>query len=348
MAEQLKVLVVDDSAIYRSLVQGCLRDMPELRCVGTAHDGKDAIAKTEELRPDLILLDVEMPVMGGVDAIPRLRKIVPDAGIIMVSSLTTDGANVTMDALQAGAFDFVTKPQVKAGEDGFAALREPLAAVIAAFREGRLQRSRPAKVPPRAKERSKTPVIDVVAIGVSTGGPSALAELVPKLPADLRVPILIVQHMPARFTASLATSLDRRSKLRVFEAEEGRPLRGGEVLVAPGGKHLTVSAVNSEPFVKLTTTKPVSSFRPSVDVLFSSIADAMPGRALCLVMTGMGADGLEGVKAVRARGGWCIAQDQTSCAVYGMPRSVIEAGEADEVIALDAIPARIVEIAKVR
>ena len=348
MADQLKVLVVDDSAIYRSLVQGCLRDMPELRCVGTAHDGRDAIAKTKELRPDLILLDVEMPVMGGLEAIPELRKLVPDAGIIMVSSLTTDGANVTMESLQAGAFDFVTKPQVKAGEDGFAALREPLTAVIAAFREGRLQRARPARLLPRPKGRGKAPAIDVIAIGVSTGGPSALAELVPKLPPDLRVPVLIVQHMPARFTASLATSLDRRSKLRVFEAEEGRPIRAGEVLVAPGGKHLTVAVSDSEPFVRLTNTKPVSSFRPSVDVLFSSLAESLPGRSLCLVMTGMGADGLEGVKAVRARGGWCIAQDQASCAVYGMPRSVIEAGQADEVVGLDELAARIVEIAKTR
>ena len=348
MAEPLKVLVVDDSAIYRSLVQGCLRDIPDLRCVGTAHDGSEAIAKAAELQPDLILLDVEMPVMGGLEAMPKLRKLVPDAGIIMVSSLTVDGANVTMEALQAGAFDFVTKPQVKAGEDGFAALREPLAEVIAAFREGRLQRTRPAKLPPRPKQRGKAPVIDVVAIGVSTGGPSALAELIPKLPADLRVPVLIVQHMPARFTASLATSLDRRSKLRVFEAEEGRPLRAGEVLVAPGGKHLTVAASDSEPFARLTTTRPVSSFRPSVDVLFASLAESLPGRSLCLIMTGMGADGLEGVKAVRARGGWCIAQDQASCAVYGMPRSVIEAGEADEVVTLDDLPGRIVEIAKAR
>jgi two-component system chemotaxis response regulator CheB len=348
MAESLKVLVVDDSAIYRSLVQGCVRAMPELRCVGTAQDGKDAIAKTGQLRPDLILLDVEMPVMGGVAAIPRLRKLVPDAGIIMVSSLTTEGANVTMEALQAGAFDFVTKPQVRAGEDGFAALREPLSEVIAAFREGRLQRARPAKLPPKLASRSKAPVIDVVAIGVSTGGPSALAELLPKLPSDLRVPVLIVQHMPARFTASLASSLDRRSKLRVFEAEEGRPLRAGEVLVAPGGKHLTVAVNDSEPFVRLTTSQPVSSFRPSVDVLFASIAESLPGRSLCLVMTGMGADGLAGVKAVRARGGWCIAQNQASCAVYGMPRSVIEAGQADEVLALDELPARIVEIARTR
>src|SRR5512134_1483215 len=206
MASELKVLVVDDSAIYRSLVQGCVGDLPDLRCVGTAHDGSEAIAKAAELAPDLILLDVEMPVMGGLAAIPRLRKVVPDAGIIMISSLTTEGANVTVEALHAGAFDFVTKPQVKAGEDGFAALREPLAAAIEAFREGRLQRSRPAQVPTRARASGKTPVIDVVAIGVSTGGPSALAELVPKLPADLRVPILIVQHMPARFTGSLAES----------------------------------------------------------------------------------------------------------------------------------------------
>lgn len=349
MAEHLKVLIVDDSAIYRSLVQGCLRDMPDVKCVGTAVDGKDAIAKAGELRPDLILLDVEMPVMSGVEAMPKLRSLVPDAGIIMVSSLTTNGANITMDALQAGAFDFVTKPQVKAGEDGFAALREPLSAVIDAFREGRAQRTRPAQAPPKPRQpRGKVPVIDVIAIGCSTGGPSALAEMIPVLPADLRVPVLVVQHMPARFTASLATSLDRRSKLRVREAEEGRPLRAGEVLVAPGGKHLEVALQDSEPFLRLTTGKPVNSFRPSVDVLFKSLAVALPGRALCIVMTGMGADGLEGVKSVRQRGGWCIAQDQASCAVYGMPRSVIENGEADEVLALDALADRLQEIAKAR
>jgi two-component system chemotaxis response regulator CheB len=346
MAETLKVLIVDDSAIYRSLVQGCLREMPDLQCVGTAGDGKDAIAKAGELRPDLILLDVEMPVMGGVEAMPKLRQLLPNAGIIMVSSLTTNGANITMDALQAGAFDFVTKPQVKPGEDGFAALREPLSIVIDAFREGRAQRAKPAKVQKPKGARGKAPVIDAVAIGSSTGGPSALAEVIPMLPADLRVPVLIVQHMPARFTASLATSLDRRSKLRVREAEEGRPLRAGEVLVAPGGKHLEVAMQDSEPFVRLTTQKPVNSFRPSVDVLFKSLAVSMPGKALCIVMTGMGADGLEGVKAVRQGGGWCIAQDQASCAVYGMPRSVIEGGEADEVLALDAIAARIQGIAK--
>jgi two-component system chemotaxis response regulator CheB len=286
--------------------------------------------------------------MGGLAAIPRLRKVVPDAGIIMISSLTTEGANVTVEALQAGAFDFVTKPQVKAGEDGFAALREPLRTAIAAFRAGRLQPARPVQAPAKPRERGKAPAIDVIAIGVSTGGPSALAEILPKLPADLRVPILIVQHMPARFTGSLSDSLDKRAKLRVMEVEDGRPLRAGEVLIAPGGKHMIVSAANAEPCVRLTSTDPVNSFRPSVDVLFSSLAESLPGRSLCLIMTGMGADGLEGVKRVRARGGWCIAQDQASCAVYGMPRSVIEAGQADEVVALDEIPARITEIARSR
>ncbi len=348
MSAQLKILIVDDSAIYRSLIAGCVREIPDLHCVGLAHEGREAVAKARLLRPDLILLDVEMPVLSGLEAIPQLRAVAPDAGIIMISSLTTEGANVTMEALQAGAFDFVTKPRVKAGEDGFAALREPLRAVVAAFREGRLQRSRPAKLPPRPRERCKTPVIDVVAIGVSTGGPSALAELIPNLPPDLRVPVLVVQHMPARFTPSLAASLARRSKLRVLEAEDGRPLRAGEVLVAPGGRHLTISAANSEPFVRLTQSEPVNSFRPSVDVLFASLADSHPGRSLCLVMTGMGADGLAGVKKVRARGGWCIAQDQASCAVYGMPRSVVEAGQADEVLGLADLPARVAEIASTR
>src|SRR5262245_64119517 len=160
MAEQLKVLIVDDSAIYRSLVQGCIREMADLNCVGTAVDGKDAISKAQSLRPDVILLDVEMPVMGGVEAMPKLRQLLPQAGIIMVSSLTTNGANVTMDALQAGAFDFVTKPQVKAGEDGFAALREPLAAVISAFREGRAQRAKPTKLVKPAQARGKVPAIE--------------------------------------------------------------------------------------------------------------------------------------------------------------------------------------------
>jgi two-component system chemotaxis response regulator CheB len=343
MAEDLKVLVVDDSAIYRSLVRGCLREIDGVECVGAAHDGRDAIEKTRQLQPDVVLLDVEMPVMSGVEALPELFELNKDLGVIMVSCLTTVGADVTMEALQLGALDFVTKPQVKAGEDGFAALRDPLARVIAAFRESRKHRDATRAPAPRAKG-SKVPVVDAVAIGVSTGGPSALSELIPSLPGDLRVPVLVVQHMPARFTASLAESLDRKSKLRVAEAQDGQVLRAAEVLIAPGGEHMAIGGGDAEPHVLLRSDDPVNSFRPSVDVLFQSLCTAFEGRVLCVVMTGMGNDGLQGVRAIRERGGYCLAQDQASCAVYGMPRAVVEGGQADEVIDLEDLARRIVEI----
>lgn len=348
MNPKLDVLVVDDSAIYRSLIQGCLREIRDVRCVGTAKDGKDAVARARELAPDLILLDVEMPVMNGLEAIPALRRAAPHAGIIMVSSVTTEGADVTLEALQAGAFEFVTKPQVKAGEDGFAALRRPLELVIETFREARQQRTRATTEVKLAKGTGKAPRIDVVAVGVSTGGPSALAEVIPALPGDFPAPVVIVQHMPPRFTASLATSLDRKSSLRVLEANDGRPLRGGEVLIAPGGNHMVIEANGTEPFVKLTQSAPINSFRPSVDVLLRSVAKTFPGHALTVMMTGMGSDGFEGVCEVRAAGGYSLAQDRASCAVYGMPRAVIEGGAADEVVALADMAARIGDLVRRR
>lgn len=348
MAKDLRVLVVDDSAIYRSLVQGCLREIDGVECVGAAHDGRDAIAKVRELQPDVVLLDVEMPVMSGVEAIPELFETNADLGIIMVSSLTTKGADVTLEALQLGALDFVTKPQVKAGEDGFAALRDPLDRVIATFRESRKHHGAAPQAPAAARKKGKTPIVDAVAIGVSTGGPSALSELIPSLPGDLRVPVLVVQHMPARFTASLAESLDRKSKLRVAEAQDGQILRAAEVLIAPGGHHLTVAGSDAEPHVLFRDDDPVNSFRPSVDVLFRSLRVAFEGRVLCAVMTGMGNDGYQGVCEIREAGGYCLAQDQASCAVYGMPRAVVEGGQADEVVALEDLAKRIVEIVSKR
>lgn len=347
MASNLKILVVDDSAIYRSLVQGCLREIPDVECVGTASDGREAIERARELRPDVVLLDVEMPVMNGVEAIPPMLELEPPPGIIMVSGLTTNGAEVTVKGLEAGAFDFVTKPQVKAGEDGFAALRQPLERVIAAYRESLRPHAAPAPAAAPTR-RGKVPVIDVVAMGVSTGGPSALSEVIPNLPGDLCVPVIVVQHMPARFTSSLADSLDSKSKLRVMEASEGHVPAGGEVLVAPGGRHTLVAVRDSEPFIRFSDADPVNSFRPSVDVLFDSVAEAYSGRALCIVMTGMGSDGYRGACRLREAGGYCIAQDQASCAVYGMPRAVVEGGAADEVIALDGLAARIQEIARRR
>ena len=346
MTDVLRILVVDDSAIYRSLVQGCLREIPDVECVGSAPDGRRAIEMARELLPDVVLLDIEMPVLDGVEALPELIEALPEAGIIMVSSLTTKGADVTMQAFQLGAWDFVTKPQVKAGEDGFAALREPLERTIGAYRESLEAPSRPE--PPRpVLPPVKLPEVDIVVIGISTGGPSALAELVPKLPGDLAVPVVAVQHMPPHFTASLADSLDRKSHLVVREASARQVPLAGEFLIAPGGKHLVFES-GPEPYLDFSDAAPVNSFKPSVDVLFDSVARAYSGHVLCVVMTGMGSDGLAGAAAVRAAGGYCLAQDQTSCAVYGMPRAVIEGGHADEIVSLGTLASRIEEIVAAR
>ena len=346
MTGDLGVLVVDDSAIYRSLVQGCLREIPGVRCVGSAPEGRKAIEMARQLLPDIVLLDVEMPVLDGLQALPGLQEAAPEAGIIMVSSLTTASADVTMQALQLGAFDFVTKPQVEAGEDGFAALRLPLEGALSAFRESRLSWSGRERLKPEAS-LAKVPEVDIVVIGVSTGGPSALARMIPALPEGLAVPVLIVQHMPAHFTASLAGSLNTKSALRISEAKARSVPAAGDVLIAPGGRHLLVES-GAEPYLELLDSEPVNSFKPSVDVLFESTARAYGGRVLSVVMTGMGADGLAGVTAVRESGGYCIAQDQASSAVYGMPRAVIEAGQADEIVSLGTLAARIAEIVAAR
>lgn len=339
----LRALVVDDSPIYRSLLVGGLREIPGVDCTAVAQDGAQAICSAAETPVDLILLDVEMPIMNGLAAIPKLREACPDAAIVMVSALTVDGADITVAALHRGAFDFITKPRAKAGEDGFAALREPLERVVGACRERPLPGSSDAQARPLPPVE-KVPRTELVAIGVSTGGPSALAELIPRLPAQLTVPVLIVQHMPPRFTASLTRSLSARSALRVREAEPGLPLRAGEVVIARGGEHLEIDMVGDAPCCVLSNAPPVNSFRPSVDVSFKSIAARLGAPALGLVMTGMGSDGLEGARALRAAGGYTLAQAEASCAVFGMPRALIEAGEADEVIPLCAMARRVAQI----
>jgi two-component system chemotaxis response regulator CheB len=342
----LRTLIVDDSAVYRSLIRSCLERMPRVTFVGTAIHGKDAIERARELQPDLILLDIEMPVMDGLEAIPGLRRVVPNAAIIMVSSLTTDGAQATLQALEAGAFDFVAKPRMRAGEDGFAVLASALEHVIEGYRESRRRpETRPTRPARPQALHTKVPRVDLVAIGVSTGGPAALGQMIPALEADFPLPVAIVQHMPPRFTRSLAETLDSKSRLHVLEAEDGRPLQRGEVVIAPGDRHLRIACRESEPFVQLTQEPPVNAFRPAVDVLFRSAAEAFEGRVLAVVLTGMGSDGTAGAQEIVGRGGYCIVQDAASCTVYGMPRAAFEAGAADEVVPLVAMPGRIRSIA---
>lgn len=341
----LTALVVDDSAIYRRIVESCLREIPNLEVVGSAVNGQRAGEKAGRLKPDLVFLDVEMPILDGLSAIPVIQRESPGSAIVMVSSITTRSADVTIQALAMGAFDFVTKPQrTSPGDED--ALRGSLRGVVEAFRESHEPSAAAREAPQSSSHARKEGAVDVVAIGISTGGPRALADLVPAFPANLAAPVLIVQHMPPGFTATLAASLDKQSALNVREAEDGQPLRAGQVLIAPGGRHLKVSADRSEPFAELSDAHPVNGFRPSVDVLFGSVAKSFGAGALCCQMTGMGNDGLLGTRSVRKHGGYCVAQDAASCAVFGMPRAVIEAGQADEVVALELIAARIATLAR--
>jgi len=339
----LRTLVVDDSPTYRRILETCLRDLAGVEYVGSASDGPQALSQARLLAPDLVLLDVDMPEMSGVELIPRLLAIDHRLSILMVSALTTRGAEVTIRSLSAGAFDFVAKPTATHGENGVHILRLSLRGAIDALRQ-------PAR-PPCAPRVTPTPShpgerrVAVVGIAVSTGGPRALAELLPRLPASFPLPILIVQHMPEEFTAALAASLDRRCALTVREAADGARVAPGHVLLARGGWHLRVHGPPGRELARVERDAPVHDLRPSADVLFESLATVYDGAVLGVVMTGMGADGLEGVRRIRALGGYCVAQSQESCAVYGMPRAVIESGQADEVVALADLDARLLGIA---
>jgi two-component system chemotaxis response regulator CheB len=339
----LRALVVDDSPLYRSLVKRCLGEIPGVEWLAAAGDAREALELAGRMPLDVILLDVDMPGLDGVEAIPGLRAAAPGAAIVMVSSLTQRGADVALAALAAGAFECVAKPMLRAGEDGFAILRADLARALAAVR----QRNAPlpsALLPPPGPA-GKPPSIELVAIGCSTGGPTALGALLGALPRDLPVPVLIAQHMAAGLTGSLARWLAGRSALPVSEAQPFAPLRRGEVLLGPGGAHLRVERAGTGARVQLCPAPP-PELAPSVDALFESAARSFDGAVLGVVLTGMGSDGLRGAGAVRRAGGWAIAQDRASAAVYGMPRALVEAGEADEVLALAALAARIEAIAE--
>ena len=341
----ISVLVADDSALVRRLVTGVLNDTPDIRVVGTAVNGRQAVDKTAELEPDLVTLDVEMPVMDGLSALRELRQLHPGLPVIMFSTLTERGASVTLDALAAGASDYVTKPSgagslSRALSDVGAQLVPRVRALTAGARRARLTVPTPAlarTAPPApartAVGRGRAPV-QVLAIGSSTGGPDALSKVIAALPEPPRVPVVIVQHMPALFTGMLARRLDQLGPTTVVEAVHDQPLMPGTVYVAPGGCHLEVVRRATGPRTVLHEGPPENFSRPSVDVLFRSVATAYPGTALAVVLTGMGRDGRDGCAAIAATGSAVIAQDEASSVVWGMPGAVTEAGLADAVLPL--------------
>lgn len=375
IGSKLRVLVVDDTIVYRKAVSDVLSEIPGVEVVGVAHNGKIAMSKISTLKPDLLTLDIEMPVMNGIEVLGELQKNFPNTGAVMVSTLTTDGGEMTMKALELGAFDFILKPQSSNPAESKKILKQSLAPIIREFKlsknassllgkKGRLGKAtKPVlrkplkpllkkqtlslnnKPPQAAKTRLKKGKAEIITIGISTGGPNALTQMLPQLPGDLGVPIVIVQHMPPVFTKSLATSLNSKCALTVKEAVDREPLKNNTVYIAPGGKQmkLVASTDGTNRQIKITNDPPENSCKPSVDYLFRSVGDYYVGRSTAVIMTGMGSDGTKGLHILEQKGATIIAQDAESCVVFGMPKAPIESGIVDVIAPLSKIAAEIVK-----
>ncbi len=351
---RIRILIADDSAVMRSLLRLVAGRDAGLEVAGTAADGESALSAIETLRPDLVLLDVEMPVMDGLVTLRKLRARGHKMPVIMCSSLTRRGAKVTIEALACGASDYVAKPAGQSGyEAALRALSQDLIPKIHALTAqphfpGALRAPlfAPLAPPPRAQPISSTPT--ALAIGVSTGGPSALDVLLPALPANFPLPVLIVQHMPELFTRLLAERLNDRCPLQVREAAEGEAVRPGTIYIARGNWHmevLTGARIGSPATLHLHQGLLENHCRPSADALFRSVAAVYGAGALAVVLTGMGSDGMLGCRAIREHGGSVLAQDQTTSAVWGMPGAVAHANLAHKVLPLNAIAPEILRLA---
>jgi two-component system chemotaxis response regulator CheB len=337
--KKVRVLVVDDSALMRKLIPQMLEAEPAIEVVGTAMDGNFCLKKIEELKPNVVTLDLQMPGMNGIDTLKEIMRRQP-LPVIVVSSHSTEGASITFKALGLGAFDFVTKPQDATLHMAETA-RELIAKIKAAadckvVRPGTLlgTPTRPEKI--EAGKFALAPT-KIVAIGISTGGPQALEFLLSQLPPDFPGTILVVQHMPSGFTEMFARRLDELCGLRVKEAQSGDALQAGRVLVCPGSRHMTIKRMSMGDVVVLNDEAPVNGHRPSVDVLFHSLAQECARLGVAVLMTGMGDDGAQGLGAVKKAGGMTIAQSEESCVVFGMPKAAIERGYATRVVALDVL-----------
>ncbi|HUA14142.1 MAG TPA: chemotaxis response regulator protein-glutamate methylesterase [Verrucomicrobiae bacterium] len=349
-----RVLIVDDAVVVRkSLADAIARD-PDLEVAATASNGRLALAKFPSAKPDIVLLDLEMPEMDGLETVRELRKIDARVPIIMFSTLTERGASITLEALSAGATDYVTKPSNSDGGSTSQAVSSELIPKIRAlcrlpepgegFSSAAPPPSRPLPVP-SPRTRPAAPV-HIVAIGVSTGGPDALAHVVPSLPAELPVPIVIAQHMPPIFTGLLAARLSAKGNLPVRECVPGEPVQPGCAFLAPGDFHMVLEKEGGRTCLRTNRKEKENFCRPSVDVLFRSVARVYGPRALAVVLTGMGQDGLKGCEALHQAGARICVQDEASSVVWGMPGYVARAGLADKILPLGQIAAEIVRVTR--
>jgi two-component system, chemotaxis family, protein-glutamate methylesterase/glutaminase len=351
-----RVLVVDDSAFMRKAISLMLESDPDIEVVGMASNGEDGIEMTQKLKPDVITLDIEMPRMDGLTALRRIMKEIPTP-VMMISSLTTEGAEATLEALSLGAVDFIPKQLSFVALD-IVKIKEELLAKIKHIAQNKPRfskssagviratapKTKPAGIviPPGTGAKKSSKIFNIVAIGTSTGGPPALQAVIPLIPKNFPVPITIVQHMPAAFTKSLADRLDGISNVHVKEAEHGERLQPGVAYIAPGGKHLLVKGRPGNHEVVLSDEPRDTLHRPAVNVMVKSVADIFGGAVLGVIMTGMGSDGLEGIRQVKKNGGTAFAQNMETCVVYGMPRAIVDNGLADKVIPIDNMAAEIV------
>jgi two-component system chemotaxis response regulator CheB len=382
VADEISVLIVDDSALMRNLIGKMVEATPGLVIADKAMNGRFALDKIPRVNPDVIVLDLEMPEMNGIEFLRERKKQKIEIPVIILSSIAAKGAEITMEALSLGASDFIQKPSGSISED-IHTVRDNLVSLLLSYgsqyrrtlgkkivsaseakavnpaaagsgNKGPVSiasildlnvshASSPSKPPAQMRRSANT---EIVAIGISTGGPDALRVVFSKLDADLRTPIVVVQHMPAGFTNEFAKSLDRICPLDVKEAEEGDPLIPGRILIAQGNKHLEVGRKGSSAVVHLSDAPLVSGHRPSADVLFASVALTFQNHALGVIMTGMGKDGAAQLGTIYKEGGMTLGQDETSAVVYGMPRVAYELGHVQEQVSLDKMARRICDIAK--
>lgn len=375
------MLVVDDTVTDRKILSGVLSEIRGVDLVGTAPNGQIGLSKIELKKPDLVLLDLFMPEMDGLQTLAQIKKKFPDVDVVIISGVNREDAKITVKALEAGALDFIPKPRTASMSESMAELKRNISRLIPISQTRKYSRQirdiskappPPKRIPPpnretfrpvavrpalkpvpikkriaETKKFKKSDRIDIVALGVSTGGPNALQTIVPKLDHDFPVPILAVQHMPPMFTASLAQRLDTESSIKVVEGGENQNVEKGVMYIAPGGKHMVVRKSVANRFeIGIVDSPPVNSCKPAVDVLFRSISMAYGGRVLMVILTGMGNDGASGVAAIRRKGGYAIVQDEKTSVVWGMPGTVAEAGQADEILPLDKMAERIMGIVK--
>jgi two-component system chemotaxis response regulator CheB len=345
----IKVLVVDDSAFMRKALSSMLEKDPGIQVVATARDGEEGLELIRRHNPDVVTLDIEMPRMDGLTALRHIMMETPRP-VLMVSSLTTEGGESTLKALDLGAVDYIPKQLSKVSLDIVKIEHELLSKVkaIAGRKLRPAARARPAAKPEPAPKPAPTrpsgPVKrDIVAIGVSTGGPPAVQKALAKLPANFPAGIVIAQHMPKAFTGPFAKRLDGVSKIKVREAVDGDQLKPGTALVAPGGSHLILEQRTSRIDVKVSSEPRDALYKPSANVLISSAADAVGRRGLGVILTGMGNDGLDGVRLLKKKGGRALAQSDATCVVYGMPKAIVDAGLADDVVDIDDMSEALLE-----